>query len=60
MRHLSFQMMEKACAQTLGHKYNVFYSYSAFMFIKLFYRCYFIGCDGKPIRQVFSSVLEMR
>lgn len=53
MRHLSFQMMEKACAQILEHKYSVFYLYSTFMFIRLFYRCYFIGSEGKPVGQEF-------
>lgn len=46
-------MMEKACAQILGHKYNVFYLYHALMFLKLLCRRYFIGSDGKPVRQVF-------
>ena len=52
MRHLSFQLMEKACTQILGHKYYVFYLYRAFMFIKLLYRCCFIGSDGKPMGKV--------
>lgn len=53
MRHISLRMMEKACAQILGHKYNVFYLYHALMFLKLLCRRYFIGSDGKPVGQVF-------
>lgn len=60
MRKFSLRIMEKACAQIPGNKYNIFYFYSAIMFIKLFYRCYFIGSGCQAYGAGISSILEMR
>lgn len=59
MRHLSLQILEKACAQILGSKYNAFYLYSTLMFIKHIYRCYFIGSGWQAYGAGISSILEM-
>lgn len=59
MRQLSLQKLEKAYAQILGNKCNAFYLYSAFMFIKHIYRCYFIGSGWQAYGAGISFILEM-
>lgn len=60
LRHISLQIMEKACAQILGNKYNASYLYSILMFTKLFINVISLALNGTPVGQVFLPFLEMR